>query len=113
MDCIFCKIVNKEIPGEIVYEDSEILAFNDIQPQAPVHILIIPKQHISSLNEIRDNNSAVISKIFEIIPKIAKKMKINDSGYRVVSNCGSDGCQSVEHVHYHLIGGKKLRETLT
>lgn len=113
MDCIFCKIVNKEIPGEIVYEDSEILAFKDIQPQAPVHLLIIPKQHISSLNEIENDNSSVISKIFEIIPKIAKKMKIDDSGYRVISNCGNDGCQSVEHIHYHLLGGKKLRETLT
>lgn len=109
MDCIFCKIVNKEIPAKIVYEDNDVIAFEDIQPQAPVHILIVPKIHVSSLNDINENNSQIISKVFEIIPLVTEKLGINKSGYRVISNCGSDGQQSVEHIHYHVLGGRNLQ----
>ena len=113
MNCIFCKIVNKEIPSQIVYEDDYVLAFKDLYPQAPVHILVIPKNHISSMNEINSENSLAVSKIFEAISKIAVQEKIHESGYRVISNCGGDGCQSVLHLHFHILGGKKLSESLT
>ena len=112
MDCIFCKIVNKEIPADIIYEDENLLAFRDIQPQAPVHVLVIPKVHISSLNDINEENSNIISKIFEIVPYITKKLEINETGYRVISNCGKDGQQTVEHVHYHILGGRNLQSSL-
>lgn len=106
-DCLFCKIINGEIPSEKVYEDDEILAFKDINPKAPVHILIIPKKHISSAMEIKENDEALIGKIFTVIAKIAKEQNL-DNGYRIINNCGEDGGQEVMHLHFHLLGGKKL-----
>lgn len=107
-DCIFCKIINKEIPSKIVYEDDEILAFEDIHPLAPVHTLVIPKKHISSLKEVNEENSDIISKIYLVINKIAEMKNIKEKGYRVVVNCGEEGGQEVQHLHFHLLGGKKL-----
>ncbi len=109
--CLFCKIVSGEIPSSKVYEDERILAFLDINPQAPVHILIIPKEHISSVDEVSPQNSSVVSYIFERIPEIAKASGI-ENGYRVITNVGEDGCQSVKHLHFHILGGKKLSEKM-
>ncbi len=106
-DCLFCKIIAGEIPSTKVYEDEVVLAFRDIAPQAPTHILVIPKEHIASVAEINEKNSAVVSHIFEVIAKIAKDEKL-DGGYRVVSNCGDDAGQTVHHLHFHILGGKKL-----
>lgn len=108
MDCIFCKIAAGEIPSTKVYEDDKLLAFKDINPLAPVHILVIPKTHIESAAEITADNSAVVAHIFEVIAKIAKEQGIDKDGFRVVSNCGENGCQSVKHLHFHILGGKKL-----
>ena len=107
-NCIFCKIIGGQIPSDKVYEDELIFAFRDINPQAPVHILVIPKIHLASMNEITAENTHVIARIFEKIPQIAKAEGLEESGYRVVSNCGSDGCQSVLHLHFHILGGRKL-----
>lgn len=107
MDCIFCKIAQNEIPSTKIHEDDLILAFNDMHPQAPVHILVIPKQHIASINDINTENSGIIARIFECIPHIAHLCGL-ENGYRLISNCGSDACQSVGHLHYHILGGKKL-----
>ena len=112
MDCIFCKIINKEIPAEIVYEDEEILGFKDISPAAPVHILVISKKHISALTELTQEDEKVIGKIYTVINKIAKEQGILEKGYRVIVNCGEDGCQEVKHIHFHLLGGKKLGEKI-
>lgn len=106
-DCIFCKIIKGEIPSNKVYEDNDIIAFKDINPIAPVHILVVPKKHISSLNEIEENDELLIGKIFTTIKKIAKENNL-ENGYRVINNCGKDGRQEVMHIHFHLIGGKKL-----
>ena len=106
-DCIFCKIIDGSIPSKKAYEDDKILAFYDLEPQAPVHVLVIPKQHISCANDIYDSNSDVIAHIFTKIPEIAKSLGL-DNGYRIVNNCGDDGCQSVKHMHFHILGGKKL-----
>ena len=107
-DCIFCKIIKGEIPSTKVYEDEEILAFKDINPVAPVHILVIPKKHISSLNEIETEDQMLIGKIFAVIKKIAEEQGIAENGYRVIANCGDDGGQEVKHLHFHILGGKKL-----
>ncbi len=107
MDCLFCKIAAGEIPSTKVYEDDVIFAFRDIAPQAPTHILVIPKEHIQSVNEITEANSAIVSHIFEIIPKIAKEEGL-DQGYRVVSNIGEQGQQSVPHLHFHILGGRDM-----
>ncbi len=107
-DCIFCKIIKGEIPSTKVYEDEEILAFKDINPVAPVHILVIPKKHINSLAEIEAEDEILIGKIYTIINKIAIQEGIIDKGFRVVVNCGEDGGQEVKHLHFHLLGGKKL-----
>lgn len=108
MDCIFCKIVNGDIPSSKVYEDDLILAFNDIQPVAPVHVVIIPKTHeMKGAVDVTTENSKIIAHIFETIPKIAKEMGI-EKGFRVVTNNGADAGQSVHHLHFHLIGGKVL-----
>lgn len=112
MDCLFCSILNGEIPSTKVYEDDKIFAFRDIAPQAPTHVLVIPKEHISSVDEINRENSDVLARIFEVIPKIAKAEGL-ENGYRVVSNVGSDGCQSVKHMHFHILGGKKLSEKMS
>jgi len=107
MDCIFCKIIAGEIPSTKVYEDDTMLAFRDINPEAPVHVLVIPKEHIESMDKITAENSAVVAKIFEKIPHIAKKAGVTD-GYRVISNCGPDAGQTVFHLHFHILGGAKL-----
>ena len=110
-NCLFCKIIAGVIPSTKVYEDDLVFAFRDIAPQAPTHILVIPKAHIDSCNGITAENSAVVAHIFEVIPQIAKAEGL-ENGYRVVSNCGDDGCQSVHHLHFHILGGKKLSEQM-
>ncbi len=107
-DCLFCKIAAGEIPSTKVYEDDEIYAFKDIAPQAPEHIVLIPKKHISSTNEITSENSAVIGKIFEVAAGIAKEKGFAEKGYRIVNNCGEDGGQTVGHLHFHLLAGRNL-----
>lgn len=107
MDCIFCKIAAGEIPSTKVYEDERILAFRDIAPMAPTHILVIPKAHIGSVAEITAENADIVSHIFTIIPQIAREEGL-EKGYRVVSNCGEDAGQTVHHLHFHILGGKKL-----
>lgn len=108
MDCLFCKIVKKEIPSEVVYEDEEVLAFKDIHPAAPIHILVIPKKHITSLVDLKQEDIPVIGKIYEVINKIAKQQEFDQKGFRVIVNCGEDGGQEVGHLHFHLLAGKKL-----
>ncbi len=110
-DCIFCKIINGDIPSSKVYEDDKIFAFNDINPQTPVHILVVPKAHIESADGICADNSVYVAKIFEAIPEIAKAAGL-DKGYRIISNCGDDACQTVKHLHFHIMGGRKLPENM-
>lgn len=107
MDCLFCKIIAGEIPSNKVYEDDSVLAFYDIDPKAPTHFLVIPKQHISSLDEITAENSAVIAHVYEVIAHLAKKLGLGN-GYRVVSNCGEEGGQTVGHIHFHVLAGRNL-----
>ena len=111
MDCIFCKIVKGDIPSNKVYEDDTVLAFHDIAPQMPIHVIVIPKMHIASAVEVNEDNSAVIGHIFEVIPKIAKDLGL-DNGFRIINNCGKDGGQTVNHIHFHILGGKTLGEGL-
>ena len=106
-DCLFCKIVKGDIPSTKVYEDEKVYAFRDINPQAPTHILVIPKVHLSSVNDVTAENSAVVAHIFEVIPQIAAAEGLT-GGYRVVSNCGADAGQTVHHLHFHILGGKEL-----
>lgn len=106
MDCLFCKIVAGDIPSTKVYEDEQILAFRDIAPAAPVHVLFIPKAHIAGVREITADNAAVVAHIFSVIPQVAKELGITD--YRVVSNNGADAGQTVHHLHFHLLGGATL-----
>lgn len=110
-DCLFCKIIAGEIPSAKVYEDEHVYAFRDINPQAPVHILIVPKEHICCADAIDASNSAVVAQVFEAVPKIAKAEGLA-GGYRVINNCGADGGQTVMHLHFHLIGGEKLSEKI-
>jgi len=110
-DCLFCKIIAGEIPSARVYEDEYVYAFRDINPQAPVHVLVAPKKHIASALEIDGENSVFFAKCFEAIKKIALEEGL-ESGFRVVNNCGSDGGQSIMHLHFHLIGGRKLEEKI-
>ena len=105
--CLFCKIIADEIPSTKVYEDETVYAFRDINPQAPTHVLVVPKAHIEDCNGINAENSAVIAHIFEVIPQIAKAEGLAN-GYRVVSNCGPDAGQTVQHLHFHILGGKAL-----
>lgn len=107
MDCLFCKIVAGDIPSTKVYEDDTILAFRDIAPQAPAHILVIPKAHISGCDGVTEENSPVVAHIFSVIPRIAKAEGLVN-GYRVVSNCGPDAGQTVPHLHFHILGGRAL-----
>jgi histidine triad (HIT) family protein len=107
MDCIFCKIIAGDIPSAKVYEDEYIYAFKDINPEAPCHVLVIPKKHIASADEIGEENSVYVSKIFEKIPEIAR-LGGAENGYRIINNCGEDGGQTVHHLHFHVIGGTKL-----
>jgi histidine triad (HIT) family protein len=106
-DCLFCKIVAGEIPSTKVYEDETVLAFRDINPVAPTHILVIPKVHIASVGAITPENSAVVAHCFEVIPQIAQQEHL-DNGFRVVSNCGQDAGQTVPHLHFHILGGRPL-----
>ena len=106
-DCLFCKIITGEIPSTKVYEDDTVFAFRDINPQAPTHVLVVPKAHIADCNGVSAANSAVVAHIFEVIPKIAQAEGLT-GGYRVVSNCGSDAGQTVQHLHFHILGGKQL-----
>ncbi|MCD7775125.1 MAG: histidine triad nucleotide-binding protein [Clostridiales bacterium] len=104
-NCLFCKIIKGEIPSIKVYEDEMVYAFNDIEPQAPVHILIIPKEHITSAADITEENSGYVAHIFEVAAKIAKEQGFSD-GFRIVSNCGDSAGQSVKHLHFHLLSGR-------
>ncbi|MBQ3150697.1 MAG: histidine triad nucleotide-binding protein [Clostridia bacterium] len=105
MDCLFCKIINGDIPSKKVYEDDSVFAFYDIDPQAPVHILIIPKEHIASAAEVNESNSGVVAHIFEVAAFLASDMGLSD-GFRVVTNCGDSAGQSVKHLHFHLLSGR-------
>ena len=111
MDCLFCKILKGEIPSAKVYENDWVYAFRDINPQAPVHVLVIPKAHICCADGVNTENSVYVAKIFEAIPEIAAAEGLKN-GYRVITNCGEDGCQSVKHLHFHLLGGRKLPESM-
>lgn len=111
MDCLFCKIIEGSIPSKKVYEDDSVYAFYDINPLAPVHVLVIPKQHIDSLDKVDNENADFVKNIFLSIPKIVTELGL-ENGYRLISNCGEDGCQSVKHLHFHILGGKKLEERL-
>ena len=108
MDCLFCKIIAGDIPSAKVYEDDKVYAFRDIEPQAPVHILIIPKEHIASANELTEENASIVGHIFSVAAKIAKEEGIAEGGYRIVNNCGQDGGQTVGHLHFHMLGGRSL-----
>lgn len=109
MDCLFCKIINGDIPSSKVYEDELVYAFRDIEPQAPTHILIIPKEHIASANELTEENATVVGHVFAVAAKIAKAEGIAEGGYRIVNNCGEDGGQTVKHLHFHMLGGRSLQ----
>ena len=108
MACIFCEIINKNIPSEIVFEDDEIMAFRDVDPRAPVHILIIPKRHISGLSDAKESDKELMGRICLAAAEIAEREGINLSGYRLVANTGSDAGQAVDHLHFHLLGGRAL-----
>lgn len=107
-ECIFCKISNNEIPSKKVYEDDKVFCFEDINPKAPVHVLLIPKKHITSINHLSLEDSELMGHMMLIIKEVAKKMGIHESGYRVAINCGEDGGQEVPHIHLHILGGKSL-----
>jgi len=111
-NCIFCKIIKREIPSSKVYEDEEILAFNDINPAAPIHVLVIPKKHITSLAEMEDGDEKIIGKIYNVINQIAEEKGVKEKGYRVIVNCGKDGGQEVGHLHFHLLAGTQLGEKI-
>lgn len=107
-ESIFTKIINREIPAEIVYEDDLVIAFNDISPKAPVHILVVPKKHISTINDATEEDAELLGKVILTAAKIAKNLGIAERGYRIVVNCNVEGGQSVYHIHFHLLGGKQL-----
>lgn len=108
MGCLFCKINNKTIPANIIYEDKDVLAFDDIDPQAPEHILIIPRKHISTLNDIKDEDNSLVGRMIQCAAELAKRRGFEHSGYRTVFNCNDDGGQTVYHIHLHLLGGKAM-----
>jgi histidine triad (HIT) family protein len=107
-DCVFCKIINRDLPSNIIYEDDAVIAFKDLQPAAPVHVLIVPKIHIESVRDINEENAGIIGRIHLAANKIAEKTGIYDRGFRLINNCGSDAGQTVFHLHYHLLGGQNL-----
>lgn len=107
-DCIFCKIIKKEIPSEIIYEDDYVIAFNDINPVSKTHILVLPKIHLKSINDIDETNEKYFIKIHVAVKNIAEKLNLNDAGYRLISNCGKGAGQTVFHLHYHLISGDNI-----
>ena len=110
-NCIFCKIAAGEIPARVAYEDENIFCFHDINPQAPVHVLVIPRAHIGGADEVTEENSALVAQIFAKIPQIAASLGLTN-GYRVITNCGPDACQSVRHLHFHILGGAQLGEQM-
>ena len=112
MECIFCKIVAGEIPSDIIYQDNEFIAFRDIEPQAPVHILIVPREHIASVNALTEEHTSLTGRLTLLARQLAVKENIAESGYRLVINCGSEGGQIVPHLHLHLIGGTKLDDRI-
>ncbi len=107
-DCLFCKIIEGEIPSETIYEDDKVIAFNDINPQAPVHFLVIPKDHIKSADHITEENRELVGHIFYVASKLAKEKGL-DRGYRIVNNCGVDGGQTVDHIHFHVLGKRNMQ----
>jgi len=107
-DCIFCKIAKRELKSDILYEDDKVVAFKDINPQAPVHVLVIPKEHISKISDINETNKEIISDLIVVANKIADDLKVKESGYRLVLNCGSNAGQEVFHIHLHLLGGRRF-----
>lgn len=109
MDCIFCNIVSGKIPGTIVYENDHLLAFKDIHPEAPVHLLVIPKKHIQSLQELDPADKELAAELLLAIPQLAKEQGLSEDGYRVVTNIGGHGGQTVGHLHFHILGGRQLR----
>ncbi len=111
MSCLFCKIIEGEIPSSKVYEDERVYAFKDINPQAPVHVLVVPRCHIESADMIDASNSSAVAAVFEAIPRVAASCGL-ENGYRVITNVGEDGCQSVKHIHFHILGGEKLPENM-
>lgn len=108
-DCVFCKIVNGEIPSKIIYEDDKVIAFDDIDPQSPIHFLVIPKEHISSVKELNDSNKNIVAHAFLVINKLCIEKGISEKGYRIVNNCGEFGCQTVPHLHFHVLGGRQMQ----
>lgn len=112
MDCLFCKIINGMIDSKKVYEDDTVYAFYDIKPVAPVHVIVVPKNHIESANDIDSENAECVKNVFCAIPKIVEKLGIKDDGYRVITNIGKDGGQTIKHLHFHIIGGTNLGEKL-
>ena len=111
MDCLFCKIIAGDIPSSKVYENEYVYAFNDINPQTPVHILVVPKTHVCCADAVDADNSVYVAKIFEAIPKIVASAGLAN-GYRVITNCGEDACQTIKHLHFHIMGGRKLPENM-
>lgn len=109
MDCVFCKIINKDIPSDIIYEDEDVIAFNDLDPQAPIHFLVIPKKHIQSITELDGSDYDLVGKIFKVIKKLAEDKGLSEEGYRVVSNVGEKAGQSVPHLHFHVLGGRGFK----
>ena len=110
--CLFCKIINKEIPANVVCENDKVIAFKDINPQAKVHVLIVPKTHIENVKGITDENKDVLGDIHKMANEVAKKLGVYETGYRLITNCGEDAGQTVMHLHYHVIAGEKLGETI-
>ncbi|RBO83537.1 histidine triad nucleotide-binding protein [Marinomonas aquiplantarum] len=108
MDCLFCKLVKGEIPATILYQDDDVIAFEDIMPQAPCHFLVIPKRHISTLNDLTDEDASLVGKLQITAAKVAKQKGISDEGYRVVMNCNEMGGQTVYHIHMHVLGGRNM-----
>ncbi|HQQ40788.1 MAG TPA: histidine triad nucleotide-binding protein [Clostridia bacterium] len=107
-DCIFCKIASGAIPSKKIYEDDQLIAFHDIAPQAPVHVLVVPKKHIPGVNELAADDLALVGHVYLVIQQLVRELKIDESGYRVVVNSGKDGSQSVPHLHFHVLGGRSL-----
>ena len=111
-DCVFCKIIKREIPSDIVYEDDRVIAFKDVNPAAPIHILVVPKKHIENLLQVSEEDGDIISYIYKVINKIAIDNNFAQNGFRVIANCGKDSGQEVMHIHFHVLGRKKLGDKI-
>ena len=111
-DCIFCKIINGDFNTDFIYENEKLVAFNDINPATPIHVLVVPKKHIESLAKMEEGDEKIISKVYKIINDIAEKQGFKEKGYRVIVNCGKDGGQEVPHLHFHLLAGKQLGDKI-